>query len=259
VTHYWLFGAVIGALALAGCATTNRTPVHLVASGGIGVAVISRSPADLTVVGPSAAHGETGGSSRGGTPAPGVAFIGLLLLPLEAIYVGVWSAQCQQKLDSVYPEASKRLPDVVEREVGLEDLRRAFVETFQSHTSVPVVPLDSSPTAEATSREHQLFATATAKALAYLLLIKPHYFGLGPVDRDCGQWALGTSLDVSLWSVADHKLVSAPLHTGPYVNVHLDDLSSLLNEPGTLRMRLAPNVEVSAANILDQRRFILAP
>jgi hypothetical protein len=124
---------------------------------------------------------------------------------------------------------------------------------------VQVVPLDSSPTAEATSREHELFATATEKGLAYLLLINPHYFGLGPVDRDCGQWALGTGLDVSLWSVAEQKLVAGPLRTGPYVNVHLDELSSLLSEPGILRTRLAPNFGVGAASILDQRRFILPP
>jgi hypothetical protein len=181
------------------------------------------------------------------------------LLPLEAIAVAIWSAQCQEKLDSVYPDASKQLPGVVEREVGLDDLQRAFVKTLQSRTSMPVVSLESSPTVDATSREHQLFATTSEKALAYLLLIKPHYFGLGPVDPDCAQWAFGTSLDVTLWSVGEQKLVAGPLRTGPYVNVRLSDLVSLLNEPGVLRTRLAPNFELGAANILDQRRFILAP
>jgi hypothetical protein len=182
-----------------------------------------------------------------------------LLLPLEAVYVGIWSAQCQQRLDSVYPDASGRLPSVVEREVALEDLRKAFIQTFQRRTGVPIVPLESSPTVEAASREHQLFALAAEHALAYLLLVKPHYVGLGPLDNDCAQWAVGTSLDVWLWSVAERKLVAGPLRTGPYANVQLDDLKSLLDEPGALRTRLAPNFEISAGDILEQHKFFLPP
>jgi len=252
------FAAVVCALVLSGCATTGRTPVQLVPSRGIGIAVISRSPAEMTVAGPSAAHGEHAGGPGGGT-APGAALLGLLLLPVEAIYAVAWSAQCQQTLDSVYPDISNRFPGIVEREIKLEDMREAFVNTFQRRTSAPIVRLESSPTAEAASREQRPFAEAAAQALAYLLVVTPHYFGLGPSDKDFAQWAVGTGLDVSLWSVADRKLVAGPLRTGPYVNVQLSDLRSLLDEPGLLRTRLAPNFEVAAGNILEQQRFILAP
>ena len=250
---------MVCALALSGCASTGRSSVQLAPSGGIAIAVISRSPAEMAVAGPSAAHGDnpTGGG-RGGGAAPGTAFLGLLFLPVEAIYVIAWSAQCQRKLDSVYPDASNRFPGIVEREVKLEDLQEAFVHTFQRRTNAPIVRLESSPTAEVASREQRLFADAAEQAMAYLLVITPHYIGLGPLNNECEQWAVGTGLDVSLWSVADRKLVAGPLRTGPYVNVQLSDLQSLLDEPGLLRMRLAPNFEVAAGNVLEQRRFVLA-
>ena len=60
----------------------------------------------------------------GGGVASGAAVVGLLLLAFEAAYVLVWSAQCQEKLDSVYPDASKGFPGVVAREVDLRDPRQ---------------------------------------------------------------------------------------------------------------------------------------
>lgn len=245
-------------LALPGCATTGRTPVQLTPSGGIGIAVLSRSPAEMAVAGPSAPRGEPAGGERRGGAAPGAAFLGLLLLPVEAMYFANQTAQCQRMIDSVYPDASKRFPGIVEREIKLEDLREAFVNTFQGRTSAPIVRLESLVTAEVASREQRLLAEAAEQALAYLLVITPRYFGLGPLNSDCTQWAVGTGLDVSLWSVTDRTLVAGPLRTGPYVNVQLSDLRSLLDEPGLLRKGLAPNFEVAAGNVLEQRRFVLA-
>ena len=260
------FVVVACALALAGCASMGRTPVYLAPSGGIGIAVISKSPADMAIAGGDAPHGGgtfVGGRAGGSIPSLGFALVALVAIPFVATYHAIdgaiASAECQRALDSAYPDASNRFHGVVEREIKLEDLRDAFARTLHVRTTSPIAQLESPPTEEFASREQRLVAEAAEKALAYLLVISPRYFGLGPLQRDCAMWAVGTDLSVSLWSVADRKVVAGPLRIGPYVNAHLSDLPMLLDQPGVLRARLAENLELAAGFILEQRRFVLAP
>lgn len=258
--------ASIGALlAVTGCATTPPSSSYALAPGGIGVSVISQSPTTIPVDVSSTGKVPT---ERTRVSLSGWGYFGpgaLLLAPFALAYAAVsdaargaaQSAQCDAKLKAAYPDASTRFHDVLQREFMLQDLQQGFVGAVQKHSDAEVIALSSPVDSLDVPSAQQVLNTAAHRRLAYLLFVEVLSADLAPLDVDCDQWAFRVSLRVSLWSIADGKRVAGPLFTYPYVNARLAALRTMMEETGALRARLAPNFELAADDIIDQRRFVL--
>ena len=67
----------------------------------------------------------------------------------------------------------------------------------------------------------------------------------------CEHWAFRVDLRVSLWNIADGTLIGKPVLTSPYTTARLDALQSMIEEPGAIRSRMAPNFRIAADDILE--------
>jgi hypothetical protein len=190
----------------------------------------------------------------------------LLLVPFALAYDAVHNAgagndgarndaTCDADLKSAYPDASAKLRNIVQHESSLRDIEEQFVGTFHKQSVSEVVAFPSSDGPRGLN-EQQLLDAAAQQRLAYLFVIEVTGAGLARLNAQC-QWAFGVGLNVSLWSVTDRYRVAGPLASYPYVNGRSAVLQTMMEQPGAIRTRLAPNFGNAAEAIIDKRAFVL--
>jgi hypothetical protein len=245
--------------ALAGCATTPRPHSDAPSSPGIGIAVISQSPSGLpnsvdnTRKTKTVSSGSIFGWMKGwGSFGPGA----LLVVPFALGYEALRSAfqpvsTCEADLNSTYPGAAAMFDSAVQREVEPKDVLDGFMEQLRTHSSGEIVVVASPTEKQDIPTTQQLVDIAAQRGLTRLIVIEVLSAELAVMDSLCEHWAFRVDLRVSLWNVADGKRIGRPELTSPYTTAELTALQTMIEEPGAIRSRMAPNFRIAADDVIE--------
>jgi hypothetical protein len=178
------------------------------------------------------------------------------VIPFALAYEALPSAapppsSCEASLNATYPGAAEMFHSAVQREFDPKDALEGFMEQLENHSSGEIVVITSPSATRDIPTTNQLLDVAAQRGLSRLLVIEVLSVELATMDSLCEYWAFRVDLRVSLWNIADGKRVGGPVLSAPYATAKLNALQNMIEEPGAIRSRMAPNFRIAADDIFE--------